>query len=251
MRYAVLSDIHSNLEALTAVLEALASERIDRTLCLGDVVGYGADPTACVERLQACDALVVGGNHDAACMGKLELGWFNDAAKAALVWTRDQLGFTDLAWLRRLLLVETLEPFTLVHGSLRRPERFEYLVDLAQIVDTLTTCRTLMCLAGHTHQSCFVAYDRTQRTVLRVLTRAEELATVTFRDDAATVRYLVNPGSVGQPRDGDPRASFAVIDTDEKRLSIHRVAYDVETAARKIRQAGLPGFLADRLAVGR
>ncbi len=251
MRYAVLSDIHGNLEALTAVLEALASERIDHTLCLGDVMGYGADPTACVERLQACDAVVVGGNHDAACMGKLELGWFNDAAKAALVWTRDQLSFTDLDWLRRLLLVETVEPFTLVHGSLRRPERFEYLVDLAQIVDTLTTCRTLMCLAGHTHQPCFVEYDRTQRTVLRVLTRAEELATVAFRDDAATVRYLVNPGSVGQPRDGDPRASVAVIDTDEKRLSIHRVAYDVETAARKIRQAGLPGFLADRLAIGR
>ena len=305
MRYAVLSDIHSNLEALTAVLEALASERIDRTLCLGDVVGYGADPRACLERLQACDALVVGGNHDAVCVGKLDLGWFNETAQASLVWTRDQLSVTDLDWLRRLLLVETVEPFTpyheevppapndqgrtgpvkagpvgrpsngagraqrsipfqqvgtgssrgagftLVHGSLSRPERFEYLVDLAQIVDTLTTCRTLMCLAGHTHQPCFVEYDRTQRTVLRVLTRAEELATVAFRDDAATVRYLVNPGSVGQPRDGDPRASVAVIDTDEKRLSIHRVRYDLETAARKIRQAGLPGFFADRLAVGR
>jgi len=251
MRYAVLSDIHSNLEALTAVLEALVSQRIDRTLCLGDVMGYGADPTACVERLQACDAVVVGGNHDAACVGKLELGWFNDTAKAALVWTRDRLSFTDLDWLRRLPLVETLEPFTLVHASLRRPERFEYLVDLAHIVDTLTTCRTLMCLAGHTHVSSIVEYDRVRRTVIRVLTRAEELAAVTFRDDAATLRYFVNPGSVGQPRDGDPRASFAVIDTDERRLSIHRVAYDVETSARKIRQAGLPGFFADRLVVGR
>jgi diadenosine tetraphosphatase ApaH/serine/threonine PP2A family protein phosphatase len=251
MLYAVLADIHSNFEALTAVLEALASEHIDRYLCLGDVMGYGADPTACVERLQACNAVVVGGNHDAACVGKLELGWFNDTAKAALVWTRDQLNFTDLDWLRRLPLVETLESFTLVHSSLRRPERFEYLVDLAHIVDTLTTCRTLMCLAGHSHISCIVEYDRVHRTVIRMLTRAEELAAVTFRDDAATVRYFINPGSVGQPRDGDPRASVAVIDTDEKRLSVHRVAYDVETAARKIRQAGLPGFLADRLAVGR
>jgi diadenosine tetraphosphatase ApaH/serine/threonine PP2A family protein phosphatase len=251
MRYAVLADIHSNFEALTAVLEALASERIDRTLCLGDVMGYGADPTACVERLQACDAVVVGGNHDAACVGKLELEWFNDAAKAALVWTRDQLSFTDLDWLRRLPLVETLEPFTLVHSSLRRPERFEYLVDLAQVVDTLTTCRTLMCLAGHTHLACLVEYDRSRRTVIRVLTRVDELAAVTFRDEAATARYLVNPGSVGQPRDGDPRASFAVIDTETRCLSFHRVRYDVAAAAAKIRRAGLPEFLADRLAVGR
>jgi diadenosine tetraphosphatase ApaH/serine/threonine PP2A family protein phosphatase len=249
MRYAVLSDIHSNLEALTAVLGALASERIDRYLCLGDVTGYGADPGACLERLQACEAVVVGGNHDAACVGRLELGWFNEAARAAVVWTRDQLSFTDLDWLRRLPLVETVEPFTLVHGSLRRPERFEYLVDLAQIADTLAACRTLMCLAGHTHVPCVVEYDRARRTVVRVLTNAEGLAEVAYREDAA-VRYFVNPGSVGQPRDGDPRASVAVIDTEERRLSFRRVGYDVAAAAAKIRRAGLPGLLADRLAVG-
>ena len=251
MRYAVLSDIHSNLEALSAVMEALASERVDRVLCLGDVMGYGADPTACLARVQASQAVVIGGNHDLACVGKIDLEWFNDAARAAVLWTRDQLSCTDLDWLRRLPLTATEGSFTLVHGSLRYPERFEYLVDIAHAVDTMTACRTLMCLVGHTHLPCVVEYDRTRRQIVRTLTRAEELTDVAFRDTPETMRYVVNPGSVGQPRDGDPRASFALIDTDEKRLSIHRVPYNVETAAQKIRRAGLPGFLADRLAVGR
>ncbi len=251
MRYAILSDIHSNLEALTAVMEALASERVDRVLCLGDVMGYGADPAACLARVQASGAIVIGGNHDLACVGKADLDWFNEAARAAVLWTRDQLSVSDLDWLRRLPLTAIEGPFTLVHSSLRHPERFEYLVDLAQAIDTMTACRTLMCLVGHTHVPCVVEYDRTRRRIIRVLTKAEELTDVEFRSEPETVRYVVNPGSVGQPRDGDPRAGFALIDTNEKRFSIHRVPYDVETAAQKIRRAGLPEFLADRLAVGR
>ena len=251
MRYAVLSDIHANLEALTAVMQALASSRIDRYLCLGDVVGYGADPSACLNRLQEREPLVVGGNHDAACVGKLELGWFNEAAKAALLWTRDQLGFSELNELRRWPLKAAEEPFTLVHGTLRHPERFEYLVDVAQAVDTMGICHTLFCLTGHTHLPCVIEYDRAHRRLARILTGAQELAQVSYEDDAVSKRYVVNPGSVGQPRDGDPRASYAIIDTDRKQLGIHRVPYDVEGAQRKIREAGLPGFLADRLAIGR
>jgi len=251
MRYAVLSDIHSNLEALTAVMDSLASEGIDRYLCLGDVVGYGAEPAACLARLQECDPVIVGGNHDLACIGKLDPHWFNEAARAAVLWTRDQLSFTDLDYLRRLPLKTTEGPLTLVHGTLNYPERFEYLVDVAQAVDSMMSCRTLMCLVGHTHLPVLIEYDRTSHRITRLLTTAEELADVTFHDDAQQMRYLINPGSVGQPRDGDARASFAVIDMDRKRMSICRVAYDVATAQRKIRQAGLPEFLADRLAVGR
>lgn len=251
MRYAVLSDIHANLEALTAVMDTLAASRIDRYLCLGDVVGYGADPAVCLSRLQGCEALVVGGNHDLACIGKLELEWFNDAAKAALLWTRDQLSVTELDALRRWPLKATEGPFTLVHSTLRHPERFEYLVDVAQAVDTMMICPTLICLAGHTHLACVIEYDRTQRRLMRILTTAKELAEVTFADDPASRRYVVNPGSVGQPRDGDPRAGCAIIDTDLKRITFPRVPYDIETAQRKIREAGLPAFLADRLAVGR
>ena len=251
MRYAVLSDVHSNLEALTAVLEALASERIDRVLCLGDVVGYGADPVPCLARLAASEAVIVAGNHDYAAVGKLDVSVFNDAARAAVLWTRDRLSIADLDMLRRFPLTATVEPFTLAHGTLRHPQRFEYLVEIGQAVDTLVTCRTLMCLVGHTHLPCFLEYDRSQRRMLRILTASGDLTDVGFEQDPERLRYLVNPGSVGQPRDGDPRASYAVIDTDTRRVSVRRVAYDVEAAQRKIRQAGLPEFLADRLAVGR
>ena len=251
MRYAVLSDIHSNLEALTAVLDALASQRIDRYLCLGDVIGYGADPAACLARLQACGAIIVGGNHDLACVGKLDLEWFNDAARAALVWTRDQLSFTDLDVLRRFPLTATEGPFTLVHGTLKHPARFEYLVDVAQAVDTMRACRTLMCLVGHTHLPCLIEYDRRGHRLTRVLTTPEELADVAYQDDPDVFRYVINPGSVGQPRDGDPRASVAVIDLQMRTMSVHRIPYDLAAAQRKIRAAGLPAFLADRLALGR
>ncbi|MDP3722252.1 MAG: metallophosphoesterase family protein [Candidatus Omnitrophota bacterium] len=251
MKYAVLSDIHGNLEALSAVMERLNAERIDRYLCLGDVVGYGADPAACLERLEACGAVTVGGNHDVACVGKLGLDWFHDTARAALEWTREQLSFAELDGLRRLPLTATEGPLTLVHGTLTHPERFEYLVDFAQAVEMLERCRTLMCLLGHTHVPLFIEYDRPQRRIVRVLTVAEELRDVAVQGDPATRRYLVNPGSVGQPRDGDPRASVAIIDTDQRRVAVERVPYDVAAAQRKIRQAGLPAFLADRLAIGR
>ena len=251
MRYAILSDIHGNLEALTAVLEALVKERIDRTLCLGDVIGYGADPSACLERLQAQEAVTVGGNHDLACIGKLDVNWFNDAARAALLWTRNQLSIADLDTLRRFPLMTTAEPFTLVHGTLRHPQRFDYLVDAAQAMDTLTTCRTLICLVGHTHLPCFLEFDRARRRLIRMLTSPAEMVELPYEDDPEARRYLINPGSVGQPRDGDPRASFAIVDTERRRVSVRRVAYDVAAAQRKIRQAGLPEFLADRLAAGR
>lgn len=251
MRYAVLSDVHGNLEALTAVLAMLSSYHIDRYLCLGDVVGYGAEPAACLNRLRALDAVIVAGNHEQACLGKLDVNWLNEAARAAILWTRDQLSITELDVLRRLPLTDTTGPVTLVHATLKHPERFEYLVDIGQAVDALTLCRTLICAAGHTHLPCFVEYDRPYRRVLRVLTAPNDLEQVAFVDDAQSRRYLLNPGSVGQPRDGDPRASVAVIDTDAKRASVHRVPYDVAAAQQKIRQAGLPAFLAERLALGR
>ncbi|MBI4596827.1 MAG: metallophosphoesterase family protein [Candidatus Omnitrophica bacterium] len=251
MRCAVLSDIHGNLEALTAAITACASQGVEQYLCLGDVVGYGADPVACLARLEALKAVAVAGNHEAGCIGKLELNWFTHSARAAIEWTRDQLGFTELDALRRLHWIETEEPFTLVHASLRHPERFAYLTDVGQMIDTLHLCKTLICLAGHTHVPCIVEYDLAQRRLLRVLTAAAELADVSYADEAATRRYFVNPGSVGQPRDGDPRAGFAIIDTSQHRISMHRVAYDIASAQQKIRQAGLPSFLADRLALGR
>ncbi len=251
MRYAILSDLHSNFEALSAVLDHLAAERIDRYLCLGDLVGYGGDPEACLARLGACDAVSVCGNHDWACTGKLDVQWFNDAARRAILWTRDQLGFGSLNALRRLPLVATEGPMTLVHGTLTNPERFEYLVDLAQAVDTVQACQTPYCLVGHTHLPFVFEYDQKRARMSRLLMRPEELHDIRLADDHEGIRYVVNPGSVGQPRDGDPRASCAVLDTEAGTVSFHRIAYDVAEAQRKIREAGLPDFLAERLALGR
>ncbi len=251
MRYAVLSDIHSNLEALNAVLDQLASERIDRTLCLGDAVGYGADPEACLGRLRACQAISICGNHEWACLGKLDLRWFNEAARTAILWTRDRLNFSDLDVLRRWPLVTTEEAVTLVHGTLSHPDRFEYLADLAQAVDSAKACRTTYCVVGHTHVPVVFEYDRSTRQTARILSSAGELAQVRLAQGADGMRYVINPGSVGQPRDGDPRASFAILDTQAETLAIRRVAYDIAGAQRKIREAGLPELLAHRLAVGR
>ena len=194
---------------------------------------------------------MVGGNHDLGCVGKVHLDWFNETARTAIMWTRDRLSFPELDALRRLPLTMVVEPFTLVHGTLSHPERFEYLVDMAQAVDSLTVCRTLLCLMGHTHVPIFIEFDRTARRLLRMISQPDQLDEITYVDDAAARRYLVNPGSVGQPRDGDPRASCAIIDTERHQIGVRRCPYDVAAAQRKIRAAGLPGFLADRLSVGR
>ena len=210
MRYALLPDIHANHEALSAVLAAVSNQRIDRIFCLGDMIGYGAEPQACLEQLAAHDAVMVAGNHAAGCIGQLELNWFNDAAKAALLWTRDQLSVADLDMLRRLPLTVTEDPVT-------------HLVE----------------------------YEVEHRRIVRVLSQPNDLSDVVLVDDQPSRRYLLNPGSVGQPRDGDPRASDMVVDTDRQPLHVNRIAYDIAGAQRKIRQAGLPALFADRLAIGR
>ena len=183
----MLSDIHGNLEALRAVLSDLAARRVDRLLCLGDTIGYGADPDACLSILQASQAVCVAGNHEWACIGKLDDRWFNDAARRAVEWTRDRLGFMELDWLRRLPLVAADGPCTLVHGTLKHPERFEYLVDLAQAVDAARMCDTRYCLIGHTHVPTVIEYDRQQGRVGRVLGTAQELTDVSLSEDRKSV----------------------------------------------------------------
>lgn len=251
MRYAILADIHSNLEALDAVLAALASERVDRHLCLGDLVGYGADPAACLVKIRALDAVVIGGNHDWGAIGKLDRAWFGDTARRALEWTRDQLSFGDLAYLRTLRLTQQDGPCTLVHGTLTRPERFEYLFDVAQALETARMLHTRCACVGHTHLPCVAEVDVGGSQVRRFIHDAPTLTAGVALGTEPSLRYVINPGSVGQPRDGDARASYAILDEATHTLTIRRVTYDIATAQRKIRAAGLPSILADRLAVGR
>ncbi len=245
MRYGILSDIHGNLEALDAVLEALADERIERYLCLGDIVGYGASPNACLDRVTGLTTDVIAGNHDHAAVGKLDIASFNHYAAEAALWTRRQLTPEGRRYLAELPCTRRIDDLYAVHASPANPEDWTYLTSLwlaDEAFDAMPRDIAL-CVLGHTHVPGIFEKRTTQD-------RSRQIPGATLGLESGS-RYIVNVGSVGQPRDGDPRAAYCVFDTAERRLEIKRVSYDVETAQRKIRAAGLPDVLAERLAYGR
>ena len=240
MRYAVLSDIHGNLEALTAVL-ADAAPRTDALLCLGDVVGYGADPVACVEVVAARAQTITCGNHEQAVAGLMDLDWFNPHARAAAEWTRERLDDDHRSYLMGLPLVTEVGDATLVHASPDRPDEWEYLVTAQDGFDAFAAFATRLCFVGHSHLPGAWSLGSTGP---EHRPGAVDLALERGR------RYIVNVGSVGQPRDRDPRAAYAIWDAERGTIATRRVAYDVAAAAKKILSGGLPRFLADRLGWG-
>lgn len=243
MKYGILGDIHANLEALEAVTRCLERERVERVLCVGDVVGYGASPAECIDRVRALGALCVLGNHDAAVADRLDPSDFNPPARKAVVWTRSTLGRSHRRWLAELPLLLEEEDFALAHGTYVRPERFDYVTRPSDADASLAAMNAPTCFIGHTHVP--VTMLRAEPTSRR--TRREMQAEIDLRD---VHRALVNVGSVGQPRDGDARAAFALYDSENRALRIERIAYDVERAAERIRAEGLPEVLADRLLSG-
>ncbi len=232
---ALLSDIHANLVALEAVLAALG--RVDRIWAMGDTVGYGPDPSDVLALLRERGALVVAGNHDLAVATGQGIDMFNPHAAAAVRTHRSWLSAEERDRLASLPLTAQDGDFTLCHGSLRDPV-WEYVMSQGQAAATLKLAKTPHCCNGHTHVP----------VVFRLAGAREEVT------DGTTVRLdgrmLVNPGSVGQPRDGDPRAAYAVLDTDDAAVTFRRASYDVGITQQRIRSRGLPGFLADRLAIG-
>ncbi len=239
MRVAVLSDIHANVVALDAVLSAIGS--VDAVWQLGDTVGYGPEPDAVVERLQSIGSVGVAGNHDLAALGGHEIDWFNPDAKAAMEWTRARIGEPARAWLASLPTIRREHDMTLVHGSPRDPV-WEYITSAPVARANLAVLETPVGLHGHTHVPTAWA-DRDGR----IEAIAPGPGSV-FRLDGRPV--LLNPGSVGQPRDGDPTACWLEIDTDRSEATWRRVAYDVEAVQAAMLDAGLPTRLADRLAAG-
>lgn len=239
MRIAVLSDIHSNLVALDAILAHAGA--VDAIWHLGDVVGYGPDPDGVVGRLAERGASGVRGNHDAAAVGGREIEWFNADARAAIEWTGSTMSSATHAWLDALPERRVAGDVTLVHGSPRDPLR-EYVTNRFVAGENFAVLKSTHALHGHTHIP--VAW-RTDGDAVSLL-MAEDGTTI----DLAGTRSLLNPGSVGQPRDGDPRAAYLVFDDELGRVTWHRVAYDIEPVQAAIRAAGLPGRLADRLAIG-
>jgi diadenosine tetraphosphatase ApaH/serine/threonine PP2A family protein phosphatase len=243
MRYAILGDIHANLAALEAVLAAVDAEGIEQILQVGDVVGYGAAPKEVIEVLRERDVVVVKGNHDAACVGELDARLFNRDARAGVRFTEGQLGRVEIQWLKDLPLVAQTEHCSMAHGTLHRPERFEYVQSIADAEPSLDMMEHPACFVGHTHVPVTIMrmVDDPHRTSYTIESGV---------DLAESSVALVNVGSVGQPRDDDPRAAYAIYDSETKRVDMFRIDYDIEREADRITRAGLPKMLADRLFLG-
>jgi predicted phosphodiesterase len=242
MKVAVASDIHSNLQAFEAVLEAVADSDAEELWCLGDIVGYGADPDACVELVQRHTAVCLAGNHDIAVVGELPLDEFTRGASLAAQWTREVIEPANLSFLSELSPQGEESGMGLYHASPRDPI-WEYVLSALLAELCLDAQSRRVCLIGHSHvASSFVRY-------------AGEAATGEPRRegtelDISTGEWLLNPGSVGQPRDGDPRAAWMLLDLDGQVASYRRTSYDVAGAAAAIRAARLPDSLAERLEYG-
>lgn len=244
MRYAVLSDVHGNLEALEAVLADVQRRRPDAHLCLGDTVGYGPDPNACVDRVRALGGPVIAGNHDLAAAGMLDPDAFTPLARAAIEWTRGVLTEETRAWLRALPDRIEDPAFLAVHGSPRDPIE-EYIIDLPTSLAIFSEHAFALCLVGHSHVpgAFILAADGTVSARPLPVGRGVRLTHAS--------RYIVNAGSVGQPRDGDPRASYLVLDTAARTVTLERLEYPIAVTQEKMAARGLPAPLAQRLALGR
>lgn len=252
MKYAVISDLHSNLEALTAVLERIDTIGVDQIVCLGDVVGYNASPNECVAIVREREIPSICGNHDAVACGLTEPWGFNPIALAAAMWTRETLEPHNREWLRALPDSRRFDDFFACHGS--PSDRDTYMFGWEDVIphaECLHEQESSLCFFGHTHCPGIFSLDGvyTVDDDLRFVLGAGE--TRIRGNDGKPKDFFINPGSVGQPRDGDPRAAFGLLDTETGTYELVRVAYPIKQAAERAIAAGLPHFLAERLYLGR
>lgn len=240
MKIGVFSDIHGNLEALEAVLADMALAGAARKWCLGDIVGYGANPNECADLVRNTAETTVLGNHDLACVDLAETANFNRYAREACVWTEGQLTNQNKEWLKGLPLTAERDGITLVHASPFQSRSWPYMLYISDMINGFKSLTTPMAFIGHSHQPI-------------ILVRREgeyfSINTPEYRVEDGAV-CIVNTGSVGQPRDGEPKACYALWEPEERRITLKRVPYDVEAAQKKIRAAGLPDILASRLEFG-
>jgi diadenosine tetraphosphatase ApaH/serine/threonine PP2A family protein phosphatase len=244
LRVAVIADIHANLAALEACLDSIEEAGVDEVWCLGDVVGYGPDPDACADLVRERCSLCLAGNHDLAVLGELDVESFSESAAAAVTWTRRVISEATLEFLRGLAPAGQREGIELCHASPRDPI-WEYVLTREQADACLDAQSERICLIGHSHVALFF----TRLDGARGNVRSAQAADGSLIDVSGG-RWLVNPGSVGQPRDSDPRAAWLTLDTEAATVLYRRVAYDIEKTAAAIASADLPQPLADRLFIG-
>ena len=240
MRIAIIADIHANLEALEKVFDILGTKPIDQVVCLGDVVGYGADPNECLSRVQEAVPHILLGNHDQAAIDLTGVASFNPYALASARWTNQQLTEENKQVLRTFPYTLQLEGLLFVHSSPYQPEEWHYIITPEDARDNFDHFQQPICFIGHSHVAGIFMSDHSGR-----------VATKRGWDIRRGEKYIINVGSVGQPRDGDWRLSFGILDTEQWTYEHVRSEYDVQTASRKILQAGLPRLLAERILAGR
>ena len=244
MKYGIFGDIHGNLEALEAVVLDMEEQGVTHPLCLGDLVGYGANPAECLEVVRALGCPVVRGNHDDLATMKKIPSSFSEAAQVSLAYARGQLNPSQLNFLRRMPMTWIEDPITLVHATLDGPESWGYISTRLEAQTSFLYQKTPLCFVGHTHRPCAFAQEKEVRPL--------EFRLVDIHPDRTKAgrKFLFNVGSVGQPRDGDWRASYAVFSPEKQLIDLRRVNYNIEKASAKIIKAGLPESLSKRLFKG-
>lgn len=245
MRYLIISDIHANLTAFETILRNAGTLGTDYDFvwCLGDVVGYGPDPNECVDLLRTMPHLCLAGNHDWAALGRLDIRTFNADARRAVTWTREQLTDENLAYLEDLPTTFVLDDFTLVHASPREPI-WEYILDPLIAALNFTEYETTYCLVGHTHTPVTFRLGETTGDIETIKPRYNEVVTLNGQ------RQIINPGSVGQPRDSDPRSAYAILDTEQNTWEARRIPYDIADVQARMKGHNLPDRLVQRLEHG-
>ncbi len=242
MRVALISDIHANLEALEAVLKHIETQDTDKICSLGDVVGYGSDPSACLELVNKICQIKLIGNHDFYALGRESSNDYSPLAKISTEWTKKTLTDTDISILDSFTMEEVCEGIHLVHASPLQPSEFHYILNYDDAANAFPNCKTNLCFMGHTHVPLIFNEKPGELPRQRV---GHDFVPDPDR------KYLINVGSVGQPRDNDPRASYVTYDTETRDVCYHRVEYDIKSTQRKMEIAKLPEMLIERLAVGK
>ena len=240
MKYAIIADIHANLEAFQVVLQDIEKQKCTHVACLGDVVGYNANPKECLDTVRAMNIPCVKGNHDEFCSSDTPMEGFSPHAAEAGNWTRGKLTEDDRKWLRELKFLRLVSNFTIVHATLDAPQRWGYVFDKLAAAASFTYQNTPICFFGHTHVP--VAFIRDS------VVRGDSYSK--FRVQPGR-KYFINVGAVGQPRDNNPKAAYVIYDMDEGSIELRRLEYDIAAAQKKILEAGLPARLAERLAMGK